>query len=414
MAALLGQLVVMMLETLATMLLHPVFWLVVLLVGLQNRRLARVRVKLTGAARQQPVWGQTLQATLQGVLGGLVGSLLMVMIGVSLSQIGIGFLWVLAVILMLVHPRLLCFSYAGGLLSLSYLLLGFPQVEVPALIGLVAILHMVESVLIMLSGHMGAIPVYARHVSGRVVGAFNLQRFWPIPVVALLVVGVVADPAAQGLLAMPEWWPLLRPPVALDPDHTLFALIPVAAGLGYGDLALSASPVAKSRRAAWNLGIYSLLLLGLAVAASRMQGLEIVAALAAPLGHEFLIRASWKAEINGKPLFVNVAHGLAVLDTVRGTPADRLGLRTGDILLRVNKEPVYSRYDLAYALQAEETGVMVEYQRQEQLATVSVYRKPGEAFGLIPVPQEGDLPQVDLKRAGSGLLLRWWSKLRGR
>ena len=125
-------------------------------------------------------------------------------LGISINDLGILYLWVLAVLLMLINPRFLCFSYAGGLLALFSLFTGYPKLNIPALMGLVAVLHLVESALILASGHSGSLPVYVRNRFGRVVGAFNLQKFWPVPL-AIIAIGYIGPQLPR----MPGWWPLL-------------------------------------------------------------------------------------------------------------------------------------------------------------------------------------------------------------
>ncbi|MDN5347756.1 MAG: hypothetical protein PWP65_1320 [Clostridia bacterium] len=406
------QIIPFTLQALAQALLSPFFWLVVLFIGWQYRRIAALKKDLFGIA-VEPTWQHTLQATLHGIIGGLVGSFLMVVVGVSLSGAGIGYLWVLAALLMLISPRFLCFSYAGGIISLVSLIFGRPDIDVPQLMGLVAVLHMVEAVLIWGSGHLGAAPVYTRHGSGRVVGAFNLQKFWPIPIVVLTLITLPPGLPPDVAVAMPDWWPLIRPQGIAEPDEALFVMLPVLAALGYGDLALTCRPQAKSRRSALTLALYSLILLGLSVLASYFPHLAFLPALFGPLGHEYTIKLGREAEMRGRPFYVPPPEGVRILDVVRGTPAARMGLNSGDIILRINGWPVNSRPELASAL--EGLGLLeIEGRQAGDGAFIQLkgYKKATEPFGVIPVPDEGDEPQVELRT--EGWLVRWWRQRRAR
>ena len=105
------------------------------------------------------------------------------------------------------------------------------------------------------------------------------------------------------MLTMPDWWPLLRPAVELDPEMVLlFFPMPIIAALGYSDIAVSSTPKAKSRWSARNLMAYSLALLLLAILSGRWTQLQIAAVLLAPLGHEYLIQAGNRREWAGRPL----------------------------------------------------------------------------------------------------------------
>ncbi len=199
--AVLPQIVVVFLQAL----LQPFFLVVIVLIWLMYRRMQNTREALFGV--RDSTLRLVLTALGYGIAGGLVGSVLIVVLGISINDIGIIYLWILAVLLMLVDPRFLCFSYAGGILALISLLTGYPKLNIPALMGLVAVLHLVESMLILGSGHIDPLPVYVRNRFGRVVGAFNLQKFWPIPL-AIIAVATTAQAPAGGV-AMPGWWPLL-------------------------------------------------------------------------------------------------------------------------------------------------------------------------------------------------------------
>ena len=328
--------------------------------------------------------------------------MLMVVLGISLNDLGILFLWVIAVLLMLINPRFLCFSYAGGILALISLLTGYPKLNIPALMGLVAVLHLVESVLILTSGHIDPLPVYVRNRFGRVVGGFNLQKFWPIPLVVVAMVTVTQQGPAGDLIRMPDWWPLLRP-LGVLAAQTAYGLLPVIAALGYGELAITCLPRERVRLTSLHLSLFSLVLLGLAILAAYVPQTVILAALFAPLGHEVVIHVGQRSELQGQPRFVPPTRGVMVLDVLRGSSSHRAGLRSGDVILRIGDIPVNSRAELAYALDLSGSSFQIEYQQEPgrlRRAGATVNRN-GPAgltgrFGVIPVPEPGDPPTVDI------------------
>ncbi|OAT80239.1 signal protein PDZ [Desulfotomaculum copahuensis] len=402
-----NQVVPLIFSSLARALLDPLFWVVVLLVALQYRRMAAVKESFFGLP-PGGVWRDTLSAAAYGVLGGLAGSFLMVLIGVTLSGSGLIYLWPVAILLMLINARFLCFAYAGGILALSKVLFGLPDINIAQVLALVAILHMVESMLILVSGHLGAVPAYYKEPGGRVVGGFALQRFWPIPIVALMVVG---QTAVQQGVNMPAWWPLLKPAVPGNPANLIYSLIPVVAGLGYGDLAVSRRPGQKSRLSALFLGLYSLTLILLAVAAQSSKIITLLAALFSPLGHELVIHIGKKVEFRGRPVFTPDPRGLRVLEVLPGSPAWQAGMRSGDVLTTVNGWPVNSRQGLETALDAVPWQVEVEFLAgaAEVLRRETVrLQRWGQPFGILPVPAGDEEASMDLSTAGP--LGRWWGE----
>jgi hypothetical protein len=381
--------------------INPIFWLVVVLVGFQYRRIAAMRNAFLGSGSSSVIV-ETLQAVGFGLLGGFIGSYLIVFTGLTFpgTANAIIYLLVTAVILMLINPRFLCFAYAGGLLATLHLLTGFPEISVPQLMALVAILHFVESVLIVASGHLNAVPAYIRLPRGQIVGGFALQKFWPLPLVIL----VVESGFVPGAMEMPEWWPLIKPELGIELALMLFVLYPVVAGLGYGDMATTRTPREKTWASAVNLAGYSLVLYLLAYLAAFQPVFAWAAALFSPLGHELIVFLSRNAELNGKPIYIPRSDGLLVLDVREHSPAWTAGLRSGDLIREVNGLPVRLKGDL-YALVARE-GVQevgfVKDGRHYSRDLVSV--PPGGTLGVIPVPEGGEVHYLEMKPAW---IARW-------
>ncbi len=386
-------------------LIDKFFWIVVALVAVQHWRIAKSRENFFGI-RGGSIFLDTMYSTGIGVVGGLLGSCLLVLTGVSLEGIGINYLWPLALFLLLISPRFLCFAYAGGIMALSSLLLGYPRaVEVPQLMALVAILHMVESFLILFSGHRGATPIYTKsETTEAVVGGFTLQKFWPIPLMALMV--LAPDVNENNVTFAMSWWPLFKSG-GVGP----FGFVAVLAALGYGDLAIARTPKQKSRISARNLSIYSLVLLGLALLSVKVTFVQYIAALFSPLGHELVIYLGQKIELRQRPVFVQSAQGVTVLDVVANTLAHKLGIKPGDIIYTVNGEKVKSKYELENILAYGDRYLEVEFldhQRNKWIRRNGLLRA-GASFGIIPVPEGHEMSYMEINN--NGALLKLWQKL---
>jgi hypothetical protein len=416
------ELILLVLELSATIILSPVFWVLVGIIGYQYVRMGKVKTYLFGIT-DFSVIRVTLVSTLFGILGGLFGSLLMVLIGVTISGKGLYYILILAVILMMIHPRFLCFAYAGGFLSLISLGLGYPNLNVPHFMALIAILHVVESILIYISGHMHALPVYTYNGHGQGVGGFNLQKFWPVP---LIVMGIFSVGDGGGAsLAMPSWWPLMNSG-GLDTSNAVYGLLPAVVGLGYGELALTVCPRQRSRKSAWRLGFYSLLLLGLAVLASYYPLLSWAAAIFAPLGHEIVVGRSLRDEMEGRPKYDLSLQGVRLLEVNMPSPAYAAGLRGGDIISEVGGISIRSRYDLLQSLLISSNPVEVKYWREEEHPRGESEKRLGKTSlhwswaeineitninGMILVPGYGGEKYLEFQT--SGYFRRWMDRLRG-
>lgn len=381
----------------------PFFWIIVALVAYQYRRVAETERRIYGVNKNQ-VFRHVLISVGYGLFGGLLASLIMAFLGASLSGTGIYWLLPLALLLMAINPRLMCFSYAGGLVSVSFLLFGWPKVHVPSLMALVAVLHVTESVLIFLRGASCATPLVIRAPGGgRTRPGFALQAFWPLPLLLLFVVTLPPGASREGLMEMPSWWPLVAPPpdVAAQPE-AVFTLFPVAAVLGYSDLATRFKPADKARRSALALLAYSVILAILSVAASRYSPLVWLAALWGPLGHEAVIRLGSRGEFRAAPALERAPDGLTVMDTLPGGGALRAGLRPGDVLLEVAGVPTADAATVAEVLAQASSPVEVRYRRGTAERTTLVDTTGGgqseqPLLGLIPLPPEDAPPQVEIR-----------------
>lgn len=397
------------------------------LVYRQFRRQARLEEHLFGAPISRP--GRQLLVSLGfGFLGGLFVSFLMVFMGLPLSEeLGLIYVWPAALVLMLLHPRFMCFAYGGGAIGVISLVLRglgaiFPSlanigliaslmaVDLPALMGLVAALHLAESLLILISGHINASPVLIKSPKGRIVGGFMLQRFWPLPITALMVEVVKAAELTGEGIAMPNWWPLLQPLLAVGSGMALsYFLLPIVAALGYSDIAVSTTPRAKSKRSAGNLAVYSLILMGLSLLSARFRLLQVLPVLFAPLGHEYLIQRGNRREWERPPLYVSAASGVRLLAVLPGSASQNKGLAEGWVIKNVNGFETNNRSQLAAALDALPGLAEIEAVSPEgETRTILFHRKDG-ALGLIPVPDSSEEATV-LTLGGKGFLLRFWDR----
>lgn len=404
----------LMIGGIVTVYLEPMFWLVILLVAYQYWQLQKSQRRMFGADTFS-LPQQVTMTVFFGSVGGIIGSYLLTLLGVNISQIGLSYIWPVAIILMMVNMRYLCFAYAGGLVAVSKVLFGWPLIDVPQVLVLVAVLHITESILIVLSGKYGTMPVILRREDGELVGAFNLQNFWPLPLILMSAVAVPEVNLSPGMLSMPEWWPILPVAQAAPAGHQwMYAMIPVVAALGYTDLAIASSPKMRRRKSAMYLGAYSLVLLALALLSIQHTWLQLVAALLSPLGHELLIQLDIRRELEGAALYVPPPKGVMILDTVIDSPAYKAALQPGDILLKFDGLLVDSPNQLAMALEAVSEKFILEYMRNGRLRQQKVSLEKGKTMlGVILVPSGNEVQYIQLTE-DKFLLWEWCKEFMGK
>ena len=401
----------MLVLTTVVVFLQPIFWGILGIVAYQYWQLQKNQLAMFGVTGT-PIGRQVKWAMLYGTIGGLMGSLVLTLVGVNIERMGFQYIWPLAIALALINMRFLCFAYAGGIVAVVSAIFGWPDVDVPQVLALVAALHVTESVLIAISGRYGSVPVILKQ-GGRLVGAFNLQNFWPLPLVVLSTVAMQTGAMPEGVFHTPDWWPLLtlgiEPPAGAE---WVYVMMPVVAALGYTDMAISSTPGQRRRRSALSLAVYSISLLGMALLAAKFEWLQLPAALLSPLGHEYLVRRDNRTEMAGASLYVPPEQGVMVLDAIQGEMARTMGIRTGDVILGMSGMPINRGGDLAYAIEwAPPLFDMLLLRGGQELKLDGRFPPGPRRLGLILVPEGHETYYVTMSEGSGGPLARLFQRV---
>jgi hypothetical protein len=373
---------------------NQIFWVLIFVVFLLYKKSSNIEQTMLGS--RLPLKDKMSSSLFNGFIGGLFGSFLVVLLGITIETYtpnsqgvfasGITYIWIIAILLAMVNVRYLCFSYAGGLVALISLVFGFPNVNVPGLMALVGILHLIESLLIWMDGHSYSVPIFVKKSSGKIVGGYIMNRMWPIP----LVLTALAFPLALGISnisgeIMPSWWPLLTQQQAFS--YVMF-FVPVV--LGYGDIALTQAPEQRCRKSAYRLAAYSMILIILSIIAARLQIFAFIAALFAPVAHEALIIWGKREEEEGKPLFDGSGDGICVLYVRENSIGKEMHIEAGDRVLGINNNAMHSESQLAEFLATYPTYIWLEVKKPNgSIKTLEWqnYREGIKNLGILIVPR---------------------------
>lgn len=387
----------LIIRSLPSVFLNPFFWIIILIIWRQYKKVANFEKDMFGKIMENP-GEKVLYALIMGIVGGFIGSIVITFLGVSIDEAGLVYVWPLALLLMLIHPRFICFSYAGGIVSLFSLITGKINVDVAGLMALVAVLHLVESILIYFGGYLHASPVYIKNDDFGVIGGFSLQEFWPVPIILLTV--IVGEAPAEGVVQMPNWWPLLKPTENIMQLNPIFMMVPIVAALGYGDIALTSTPKIRCRRTGINLLIFSLILLSLSVMASRYLFFAYIAAIFAPVAHEVLIFLGKKLEKQNPPLFRAPEYGEMVLDVIKGSKAEKAGLRSGDVILNVNGRDLINTNDFENIMEQFPSYMYITFRTVDgkiKTREIKAFPYGTNRIGVILVPKDKNVSYVVAK-----------------
>ncbi|MFC3747592.1 PDZ domain-containing protein [Paenibacillus sp. GCM10012306] len=371
------------------LLIQPYYYIALIFVALYYRRQVALERKLIHVklhSQGQEIW----RTVWSGLVMGLLVSVAAVLLGVSISGPAVACIWIVTLLLLLIRVRYLCFAYAIGILgiiqfvfsffpnafqtgTIGTLVTGLREMDIPALLVLAALLHLAEALLARWQGPGLASPLFLKGKRGKVVGGFQLQAFWPLPLFLLV-------PAAAGTGDLP-WQPLLGGGLGI-------VSLPVI--IGFSEMTHSLLPGRKVARTAGRLLIYSGVLLGLSLLAFWWSPLTLLAALAAILLHEGLYWYSALEERSSSPIFVHPPHGRKVLAVLPGSPGQELGILPGEVLLKVNGVLLTEAAQLHEALRKNPAFCKLEVQNragESKYLQTAIYDGDHHQLGIILAPE---------------------------
>ncbi|MBW4081621.1 PDZ domain-containing protein [Paenibacillus sp. S150] len=381
------------------LLIQPYYYIAILFIAVYYRRQVALERKLIHVKLHS--WGrETWRTVWSGLVMGLAVSLAAVALGISLTGTAVACIWVVSLVLMLFRVRYLCFAYSIGLLGVvQFILSFFPDtlqggpagtvaaalrgMDIPALLVLAALLHLAEALLARWQGAGLATPLFLKGKRGKVVGGYQLQAFWPLPLFLLI-------PSGAGIGDLP-WQPLLGGGLGV-------VSLPVI--IGFSEMTQGLLPGRKAARTAGRLLLYSSVLLCLSLLAAWWSPLTVLAALAAVLLHEGLGWYSALEERSLSPVFVHPPAGRKVLAVLQGSPAQELGILPGEILLKVNGVLLTEAAQLHEALRMNPAFCKLEVQNREgesKYLQRAIYDGDHHQLGIILVPEPDESVTAEAK-----------------
>lgn len=416
----------LILEQFGSLFADEFFWVILLILIFIYRKSADMENRMLGGSYSMP--GKVSSSVFAGLAGGMAGSLLVILVGISMEDYtmagggsmieALTYIWIIAILLAMVNPRYLCFSYAGGIVALMNLVLGFPSVNVPGLMALIGVLHLVESLLIWLDGSSYSVPLFLKRKDGAAVGGYAMNRVWPIPLVVFAVMAGApgsSGTSLAGLIDMPGWWPFLKHAATDGGSGLVYIPLVAPVVLGYGDMAITRAPGQKCRVSAARLGCYSIALIVLSVLASKLRLFAYAAAVFAPAVHELLIYYGAKEESEGEACFAAAHDGIKVLYVKKGSAAEKMKLQPGDTILRANGIHMRNEAQLSELLGSYPAFVWLDIKKPDgKVITVehTDYRNGINSLGALVVPQDAQF-YYELN-SGNSLLKQLIEKLKGK
>lgn len=325
-----------------------------------------------------------------GLISGFAGSLAIIGVGITIETEAVKYLFFIMSILLLINIRFVCFAYPAGILALISLVFKQPSVDASSVLGLAAIMHLIESILIYINKGKDSIPVFIKH-KGEIAGAYLIRKFWPIPVVFLTV--MMQNTVGNASVISGGWWMVFRPQ-NLQTSAMALGLDCIVAVLCYSDLAITRHPETKSKRTAYAVFCYSIALLAIAILSVNIVWLKFPGAIFCIVAREAITLYGRYLEKTGKPLFAPVRRGLKVMDILPESHAKRMGLQRGDTILSVNGSDIQTEEGLNEALKDYPVYTWIQviaWDGKEKTYEYRCYPGGYNNLGIIPVPREGEV-----------------------
>lgn len=261
------------------------------------------------------------------------------------------------------------------LFSKSYL--GANELFFPTAIILLGLLIISEGIFVRVNGKKSTSPRLKRSKRGQMIGTHLLERAWLLPMFVFIPSGALT-------IAI-DWWP-----VVMIGDQT-YSLLLVPFLIGAKLEVQSEHPIIVTRKIGTNvIALGSVVLLG-GVATYFLPILSIVFVILAIIGREWITMKQKNVEKNKAFFFSRRNNGVVILGIVPDSPADKMGLKIGETVTKVNSFPVQDKNQIYKALQRNSAHCKIEvFDDNGEIRFVqrALYEGDHHELGLLLIPDE--------------------------
>lgn len=367
--------------------LNPATYILLLVaLFLGFRRIKRERKDFN--VRIYPFNLEWTELTLSGILAGVCVSAVMIAIGAVLP---LGFIVIASSLTILfalaMQPRLLSPAIVLGLsiiISLFLPSLSFNNLLVSNLIKdvtnspvlvmaiLLSVLIFAEGLLILRKGHVHTSPKLLKSKRGKQIGAHEAKKMWMVPVLLLI--------PGDALTSTFEWWPAIQTP------FMTFSLLVVPFGVGFHQEVQASLPKVAIQQTGRRVLLLAVVVAALTVGAYWLPVLAIAAAVVAMVGREYITVRQKMLDDDKVSFFATNEKGMVILDVIPNSPAEKMGLKLGEIIIKVNGNKVRSEKEFYEALQVNRAYCKLEvldYNGEVRFAQRALYDGEHHELGIL-------------------------------
>jgi hypothetical protein len=358
----------------------------------------------------------TISQVVIGIFAGTAASLIMSYLGVVFDQnSAVELLFLTSVLFMFYNPRFVCFAYSGAALGLISILLSYAayltnnpawdvlKINIPALMTMVAVLHLVEGVVVLIDGKRGSMPVFTNR-EDKIVGGFAFQRYWAFPIAIFFIIQDKSLVTSAWQVSMPAWWPIIKTFVPLDIlKNAMLMLVPFYGVMGYNSVTFSKSKSKKVQESGLFIIGYSVILFGFAQLAALNIFFKVFVLFFSIVAHEGMLWIQREIDMNGKPMYISSGEGIMVLEVAPKSPAYEMGIKSGDTLLQINDKNIENEAVIVEAIRESSNFIWFDVKRGNgKLEQLSYSKMTFEKrLGLVLVPKNMPKESMVVKLDGT-------------
>jgi hypothetical protein len=221
--------------------------------------------------------------------------------------------------------------FAGKTLPIAFFSHAFVDLNdkiYPAIGIFLSILIIIEGILIVRNGSKATSPKLLKSKRGQWVGIHEAKRMWAVPMFLLI-------PGES--LALPfDWWPLF----SIGGETYSLLLVPFAIGFHQQIQAqLPKEAVQRLGKKVIQLGVITTIL---AIVGYWYPLVTIIVVALAMIGRETITIQQRISDENSSVYFSKRNNGLMILGVLPDSPAEKMGLKVGELITKVNGTIVYN------------------------------------------------------------------------
>ncbi|UOE93768.1 PDZ domain-containing protein [Alkalihalobacillus sp. LMS39] len=384
-----NETILIALKALGVFFIHPLFYLGLLFAILMGiHRVKRERRDFH--TRIYDFIDDLRKPLVSGIVAGICVSFLLIGLGVTLSVqtiVILGLVYVFIMTTTMVRFLSPAYVLAGTILvlllfetfgwSLPYVSEDKASTWFVNVTILFALLLLAEGLLIRYRGYQHSSPRIEIGQRGKWIGTHLNRRLWFVPLVVLVPNGALPDFL---------YWPILSPV-----EGGGYGVMVLPFFIGFSALIRSGIPYHKVKMYGSRVIGLSLIVLAVSIASYFYTPLVIVATIIAIVGREVLYQLLKQKEEHAVSFFTLRERGVIIVGVIPGTSAEKMGLKIGETIVKVNGVPVNSPSEFYEGLQRNPAYCKLEVKDENgevRFANTAIYDGEHYQIGVMFVKEE--------------------------